>query len=71
MPLDQVESRRAFLKFLAASPLLAASDLAAWANENPQGYRLPDPMMWAPRSLDRLISSPKEAINVFDFEPVM
>jgi isopentenyl diphosphate isomerase/L-lactate dehydrogenase-like FMN-dependent dehydrogenase len=71
MPIDQVESRRAFLKFLAASPLLAASDLAAWANENPQGYRLPDPMMWAPRNLDRLISSPKEAINVFDFEPVM
>jgi len=28
-------------------------------------------MVWAPRSLDKLISSPKEAINVFDFEPVM
>lgn len=24
-----------------------------------------------PRNLDRLIASPKEAINVFDFEPVM
>src|SRR5438105_6801338 len=69
MPIDQAESRRAFLKFLAASPLLAASDLAAWANENPS--RLPDPMLWAPRNLDKLISSPKEAINVFDFEPVM
>src|SRR5947208_17070391 len=69
MPIDQAESRRAFLKFLAASPLLAASDLAAWANETPS--RLPDPMIWAPRNLDKLISSPKEAINVFDFEPVM
>src|SRR3954452_14750600 len=66
---DQAASRRLFLKFLAASPLLAASDLAAFASEAPS--RLPDPMMWAPRSLDKLISTPKEAINVFDFEPVM
>src|SRR5262249_47633583 len=71
MPIDQAASRRAFLQFVASSPLLAASDLAAWANEDPHGYRLPDPMMWAPRNLDKLISSPKEAINVFDFEPVM
>ena len=27
-------------------------------------------MMWGPRKLDKLIASPKEAINVFDFEPV-
>jgi isopentenyl diphosphate isomerase/L-lactate dehydrogenase-like FMN-dependent dehydrogenase len=66
---DQAASRRLFLKFLAASPLLAASDLAAFASEAPS--RLPDPMMWAPRNLDKLISTPKEAINVFDFEPVM
>src|SRR6478609_7521776 len=66
---DQAASRRLFLKFLAASPLLAASDLAAFANEAPS--RLPDPMMWAPRNLDKLIATPKEAINVFDFEPVM
>jgi isopentenyl diphosphate isomerase/L-lactate dehydrogenase-like FMN-dependent dehydrogenase len=69
MPIDdQATSRRRFLQFLAASPLLAASDLAAMAAETPS--RLPDPMIWAPRSLDKLISSPKEAINVFDFEPV-
>jgi 4-hydroxymandelate oxidase len=67
--IDQATCRRQFLKFLAASPLFAASDLAAWANETPS--RLPDPMMWAPRNLDKLISTPKEAINVFDFEPVM
>ena len=28
-------------------------------------------MLWGQRGLDRLIKSPKEAINVFDFEPVM
>src|SRR5436190_1852251 len=69
MPIDdQATSRRRFLQFLAASPLLAGSDLAAFANETPS--RLPDPMLWAPRTLDKLISSPKEAINVFDFELV-
>src|SRR5216110_3315568 len=67
--IDQATCRRQFLKFLAASPLFAASDLAAWADETPS--RLPDPMMWAPCTLDKLISTPKEAINVFDFEPVM
>ena len=69
MPIDdQATSRRRFLQFLAASPLLAASDLAAMAAEAPS--RLPDPMIWAPRTLDKLIASPKEAIDVFDFEPV-
>jgi isopentenyl diphosphate isomerase/L-lactate dehydrogenase-like FMN-dependent dehydrogenase len=62
-------SRRKFLQFLAASPLLAASDLAAFAAERPG--LLPDPMIWAPRNLDRLIQNPKEASSVFDFEPVM
>src|SRR5438477_11333479 len=65
---DQATSRRKFLQFLAASPLLAASDLAAMAAETPS--RLPDPMIWAPRNIDKLITSPKEAINIFDFEPV-
>jgi isopentenyl diphosphate isomerase/L-lactate dehydrogenase-like FMN-dependent dehydrogenase len=70
MPIDvQTASRRKFLQFLAASPLLAASDLAAFANEAPN--RLPDPMVWSPRNLDRLIKDPKEALTVFDFEPVM
>jgi 4-hydroxymandelate oxidase len=69
MPIDdQATSRRRFLQFLAASPLLAATDLAAMAAETPS--RLPDPMIWAPRTIDRLITSPKEAINIFDFEPV-
>jgi len=69
MPIDDTAtSRRRFLQFLAASPLLAGTDFAAMANETPS--RLPDPMQWAPRTLDKLIASPKEAINVFDFEPV-
>jgi 4-hydroxymandelate oxidase len=67
--IDPRTSRRELLKFLAASPLYASGTLAALAAETPS--RLPDPMIWAPRNLDRLISSPKEAINVFDFEPVM
>src|SRR5437667_648746 len=70
MPIDdQAASRRKFLQFLAASPFFAASDLAAFANESPS--RLPDPVVGAPRNLDKLIASPKDAINVFDFEPVM
>ena len=65
---DHAASRRRFLQFLAASPLLAASDFSAIAAETPS--RLPDPMIWAPRNLDKLITSPKEAINIFDFEAV-
>src|SRR3954451_24963267 len=63
--MDQPASRRRFLRYLAASPLLAGSELLA------QEQRLPDPMVWAPRSLDKLIESPREALSVFDFEPVM
>jgi 4-hydroxymandelate oxidase len=64
-------SRRNFLKFLAGSPLLAGADLRAFAGEGPMpGVRLPDPLMWAPYKAEELIKSPKEAINVFDFEPV-
>ena len=28
-------------------------------------------MVWGARTLDKLIASPREALNVFDFEPVM
>ena len=30
-----------------------------------------DPMQWAPRDPDKLIAEPKDALDVFDFEPVM
>src|SRR5262245_46807521 len=68
---DQAASRRKFLQFLAGSPLWAAGALDAFAGEGPApGSKLPDPLMWAPMRADDLIKSPKEAINVFDFEPV-
>src|SRR5262245_17691104 len=65
---DQTASRRQFLKFMSASPLLAYGGASALAGEAPS--RLPDPMLWAPQNLEELIKSPKEAVNVFDFEPV-
>jgi 4-hydroxymandelate oxidase len=66
--IDQESNRRRFLQFLAASPLIASGSVAALAREAPS--KLPDPIMWAPQNLEELIKSPKDAINVFDFEPV-
>jgi 4-hydroxymandelate oxidase len=57
--------RRRFLQFLASSPFTGS----AWAQLAPKA-RLPDPIPWAALEPDKLIKSPKEAINVFDFEPV-
>jgi len=57
-------SRRRFLQWAAASPLFARNALA----EGTQGT---DPVDWAPRDLAKLINDPKEALDVFDFEPVM
>jgi isopentenyl diphosphate isomerase/L-lactate dehydrogenase-like FMN-dependent dehydrogenase len=59
-----IASRRHFLQFLAASPLFAREALA-------EGLMPQDPMQWAPRDLDKLIADPKDALDVFDFEPVM
>jgi isopentenyl diphosphate isomerase/L-lactate dehydrogenase-like FMN-dependent dehydrogenase len=68
---ERAASRRLFLKFLAGSPLVTAGALRAIAAENPMPVsKLPDPLAWAPMRADDLIKSPKEAINVFDFEPV-
>src|SRR5439155_2492856 len=68
---DQATSRRRFLQFLAASPLFACGGFSAFAGEGPTaGTKLPDPIMWAPLRTEDLIKSPKDAINVFDFEPV-
>src|SRR5450756_6957 len=60
----QVASRRRLLQYLAASPLFMHSALA-------EGLRPSDPAEWAPRDLDRLIADPTQALDVFDFEPVM
>jgi 4-hydroxymandelate oxidase len=67
--IDRAASRRHFLQFLAGSPLLAGGGFAALAGEGP-ATKYPDPLVWAPLDPDQLIKSPKEAINVFDFEPV-
>src|SRR6266478_5911383 len=60
----QLINRRRLLQFLAASPLLAHGALA-------EGLRAPDPVDWAPRDFDKLIAEPAQALDVFDFEPVM
>jgi 4-hydroxymandelate oxidase len=66
MPSITEQSRRKFLKFMAASPLFATGALAG---EGPMAPVKPtDPIIWAPLQTDRLIKSPKDAINVFDFE---
>ena len=59
-----ITSRRRLLQFLAASPLFAQGALA-------EERRSSDPMQWAPRDLDKLITNPRQARDVFDFEPVM
>jgi len=58
-------NRRRFLEFLAASPLLASGEALAQ-----ELHRLPDPSVWGPRTFDKLIASPREALDVFDFELV-
>jgi 4-hydroxymandelate oxidase len=72
MSSDQITaaSRRLFLQYLASSPLLAAGGASAFAETLLPKAKLPDPLMWAPMQADHLIKTPKEAINVFDFEPV-
>jgi 4-hydroxymandelate oxidase len=62
--MSHAADRRNLLGFLAASPLLAHSALA-------EGLRWPDPMEWAPHDPGKLISDPTQALDVFDFEPVM
>ena len=64
-------NRRRFLSFLAASPLAAHGATEGFAQGVTAQPKLPDPIAWAPQELNKLIKSPKDAINVFDFEPVM
>ncbi|HUI94400.1 MAG TPA: alpha-hydroxy acid oxidase [Xanthobacteraceae bacterium] len=70
MPFDQDANRRRFLQFIAASPLFAAGAGSAMAETLLPKPKLPDPLMWGPQDASELIKTPKEAINVFDFEPV-
>jgi 4-hydroxymandelate oxidase len=73
MPTDfaTAASRRRFLQFVAGSTVLTYADACAFAETLLPKAKLPDPLMWAPLDANNLIKSPKDAINVFDFEPVM
>jgi len=64
-------NRRRFMQFLAGSPLFATGAGSALAQVVLPKSRVSDPLMWGPRDAQELIKTPKEAINVFDFEPVM
>ena len=70
MSFDAEANRRRFLQFLAASPLLAAGAGPALAETLLPKTKQPDPLTWGPLDPADLIKTPKEAINVFDFEPV-
>jgi 4-hydroxymandelate oxidase len=66
---DRTESRRRFLKFLAGSPLIALwlpngsiEERIAAVFQKPGGPALDEP------ALQKLIASPDQALNVFDFE---
>ncbi len=66
---DKAPSRRTFLRFMAGSPLFAYMELSrgsngqAWAaeSEREQVDLMPD---------EALITSPEDALNVFDFQAV-
>ena len=64
-------NRRRFLRYLAASPLIAHGAASGFAAEAPLAAARPsDPLAWAPFKPDELLRSPRDAINVFDFEPL-
>src|SRR4029077_20406472 len=67
---DTAANRRRFLQYLASRPLLAARGGTALAETILPKTKLPDPLIWAPLDANKLIKTPKEAINVFDLEPV-
>lgn len=70
-PFQRSVNRRRVLQWLVASPLFSHLSHCAAAQDATASPRLPDPLPWAPRELGKLIGEPKEALSVFDFEPVM
>jgi 4-hydroxymandelate oxidase len=65
---SQEEQRRRFLKWISASPLLALPGSAQVLAQD-VGKRA-DPAVWPAPFPQDLITSPKDAINIFDFEAV-
>jgi 4-hydroxymandelate oxidase len=75
-PFQRSASRRRVLQLLLTSPVFSPPVLSpmirpALAQDATAPSRLPDPLPWGPRDLGKLIGEPKEALSVFDFEPVM
>ena len=65
-----MNSRRQFLRYLAASPLFPYLDLpAAWFSGRLRSHPV-RASAWQGTQGEDLIASAKEAVNVFDFEPV-
>jgi len=62
------KQRRLWLKWLSASPLLTLPNARGVFAQG--AAKRPDPMIWPATITDELISNPKDAVNVFDFEPV-
>ena len=60
---DPLPSRRAFLRFLAGSPLLSFAGLQACTMDREERSR-------SAQELNQLITSSDDALNVFDFEAV-
>jgi isopentenyl diphosphate isomerase/L-lactate dehydrogenase-like FMN-dependent dehydrogenase len=67
---DAAASRRNFLHFLAAGTALTYTDALAFADTLLPKAKLPDPIEWAPLDANNLIKTPRDALSVFDFEPV-
>lgn len=67
---DPAISRRRFTQWAAAGAALGWGGVSVAQHLTEGTGRLPDPVPWAPRSLQPPITGPGEAINVFDFETV-
>ena len=69
---DRATSRRRFIKFLSQKPAVRGHQPCGARRGGPVPRATGRiPIVWAPRDYDHLIASPKEALDVFDFEPVM
>ena len=62
-------SRRDFVKYLLASPLLARVR-EAYAQEGAPSLKFDDPMQWAPYDIGHLVGKPADAQSIFDLEVV-
>ncbi len=65
------KNRRSFLKYLAASPVLAAGAKSALAATGTELQTRPeDPYQWWPRDPNFVVDKPEDALDVFELEAV-